>query len=861
MMSADAVLHWSEVAFDAAFAPGPASPVPFFRNLAIVHVAMYDAVNAIDRSHDPYFANVHASSGASMEAAAAQAAHNTLSALYPSQQTTFDAALAEDLVGIPPGRANQGIEVGKEVARQILEWRSTDGSDMPGTFSLPDEPGNWQPTGAPAAFVHAGSITPFAVESTSQFRPDPPPSLASAEYAAGFNEAKELGGATSTARTTAQTNAAMAWRTPFSLQKAWFVDIAAEVAQARGNSLPENARLFAMLGVANNDTLQTTFASKYHYGLWRPVTAIQRADEDGNPDTVADPSWTPLHPATPPYPTYAGNAAGVGATFATVLSNYFGSDDIGFDIQWPDTVGGPRSYASFSQAAQETADSRIWGGIHFRFDSLAGEYVGTHVADHVLDNFFQPRKHGMPWFAGGGQALGSNSRALELGDLDGDGDLDVFVGCGNWQGGPSCTESQVWLNDGSGQFTQGWSGGTPSVAHVALGDLDNDGDLDAFLGKVSVSNSTPQLRPSEIWLNDGQGTFADTGQRLDDAAFAVALGDVDGDGDLDAVTGSVTGSVIVANSKIWLNDGTGHFADSGQHPAAGCWSFAVTLGDVDGDQDLDALFGCGSSGGNHGGRLADVLYLNDGTGEFTDSGQEFRSVSTYGAQLGDLDLDGDLDAILVHGDQRGGNLADEVWVNNGNGTFTDSGQRLGRLTGRSVRLGDLDDDGDLDAVVGNGITLGSVTGQANVVWLNDGSGVFTSWQELGNAATSAVALGDLDNDGDLDAVFGNIDQGNQLWFNTPLAAGDANRDGQFDSADLVQVFQAGKYEDDVEDNSTWEEGDWNGDGDFDSGDLVTAFQEGLYERQSSAASNAVVAVVDWLFAKEGSIRRKRAFVA
>ena len=219
--------------------------------------------------------------------------------------------MTEDLVGIPVGRANQGIEVGKEVASQILQWRSTDGSDLPGTFSLPDDPGNWQPTGAPAAFVHAGSITPFAVESTSQFRPDPPPSLASAEYAAGFNEAKELGGATTTARTTVQTNAAMAWRTPFAIEKAWFVDIAAEVAQARGNSLPENARLFAMLGVANNDTLQTTFASKYHYGLWRPVTAIQRADEDDNPDTEADATWTPLHPGTPPYPTYAGNAAGV----------------------------------------------------------------------------------------------------------------------------------------------------------------------------------------------------------------------------------------------------------------------------------------------------------------------------------------------------------------------------------------------------------------------------------------------------------------------------------------------------------------------------------------------------------------------
>ena len=409
LMSGDAILHWNKVAVEAAFAPGPPSPVPFFRNLAVVYVSMFDAVNAIDRSYAPYFADVQASGDASMEAAAAQASHDTLSALYPDQKATFDAALAEDLVGIPPDGAQQGIEVGQEVANQILAWRSTDGSGTPATYSLPPEPSNWQTTGGAAAFVHAASITPFAVDSSSQFRPSPPPSLTSVEYATDFNEAKALGQAESTSRTMAQTNAAMAWRTPPSIEKAWFVDIAGEVAEARGNSLPENARLFALLGVANNDTLQTTFESKYHYGLWRPVTAIQRADEDGNADTVPDPTWTPLHPATPPYPTYAGNAAGVAATFATVLNRFFGSDNVSFDIQWPASVGGTRSYASFGEAAQETADSRIWGGIHFRFDSVAGQQVGTNVGDHVFENFFQPAEHGRV-----------------LGDANLDGQFDQF---------------------------------------------------------------------------------------------------------------------------------------------------------------------------------------------------------------------------------------------------------------------------------------------------------------------------------------------------------------------------------------------------------------------------------------------------
>ena len=340
---------------------------------------------------------------------------------------------------------------------------------------------------------------------------------------------------------------------------------------------------------------------------------------------------------------------------------------------------------------------------------------------------------------------------------------------------------------------------------------------------------------SEIWLNDGSGNFVDSGQRLLDEAWSVAIGDVDGDRDLDIVTGSAVLTTRPRHSNIWLNDGTGRFADSGQAPAPSCWATAVALGDVDGDEDLDVMYGCGSSGGTSGGTLFDMLYLNDGSGNFTKSPQGLSGSSTFGLQFGDLDLDGDLDVFVVHGDQRGGNFADEIWTNDGTGMFSKTSQRLGRSNGRAVRLGDLDDDGDLDAVVGNGTTLeniGNVKGQPNVIWLNDGKGNFSEWQEMGNAATSAAALGDLDNDGDLDAVFGNIDQHNDVWFNTPQIAGDANHDGRFNTADIIQVLQAGEYMDGVEDNSIWEEGDWNGDGDFDNLDLVTALQEGLYQRQS-----------------------------
>jgi hypothetical protein len=219
------------------------------------------------------------------------------------------------------------------------------------------------------------------------------------------------------------------------------------LAEASGNSLAENARLFAMLGVANNDALQTSFASKYEYGLWRPVTAIQRAGEDGNPATDPDPSWTPLHPSTPPYPTYAGNAASIGASFATVLSTYFGSDNISFDIQWPQTEGGPRTYGSFSEAAGESANSRIWGGIHFRFDSVAGEFVGSNVADYVIENYFQPVKRGSrPQSLDSGQNPGSNTRALEFGALVADSSNLILA----LQGGndaPAATPAAIKLGE------------------------------------------------------------------------------------------------------------------------------------------------------------------------------------------------------------------------------------------------------------------------------------------------------------------------------------------------------------------------------------------------------------------------------
>jgi hypothetical protein len=393
------VSEWNQALFSVGLPGGPAASHP----AAILHIAMFEAVNAIERAYTPYRFDLRASRGASTEAAAAQAAHDVLTALFPTHQATFDTLLDSQLANLPAGREKQGIAIGHAAAQAVLEWRQNDGwpaTIVPDpTYVLPLTPGNWQPTPPAfsfATFTFLPKVTPFAIQSSTQFLPPPPPTLTSDRYAKDFNETKTLGLATSMVRTPEQTEialriAAVGLFTTSGLE-IWF-KVAADVARTHDMSLVDTARLFAFVGVAEHDGLQTSVTSKFAYGLWRPVTAIQRADEDGNPLTDPDPAWLPLL-STPTYPSYAGNASCLAAASARALQLALGSDEVPFSVTWvgiPPTPDVTRNYDRFSDLAEEFARSRIYGGIHYQFDSDASQAACPKVAEYAFAHYMIER--------------------------------------------------------------------------------------------------------------------------------------------------------------------------------------------------------------------------------------------------------------------------------------------------------------------------------------------------------------------------------------------------------------------------------------------------------------------------------------
>ena len=400
LMAADVVLEWNAIALETTRTlPAPQIVPPRqARLLAMVHGAVFDAVNSIERTHRPYLLKVGGPRWASTEAAAAVAAHDVLTGLVPARQAAYDASLAASLAGVPDGAAEDaGAAVGHAVAAAVLAARQGDGIDAPASYTPGTGPEAWQPTtpGAAALLPQFATVTPFAIDSPSQFRAAPPPEITSAEFTAAFEEVKALGAANSTTRTAEQTDIARYWAGPLGTVQppGQWNRIARTVATAQGNSLAENARLFAMLNFGMCDGLIASWDSKYTYNYVRPVTAIRNAGSDGNPDTEADAAWSPLL-GTPGHPSYTSAHSTISAAAATLLGEFFGTDAVSFSDTSEAAAGGAtitRSFDGFWEAAEEAGASRVYGGIHWQFDNQAGLTAGRNLGGYIAETALRPR--------------------------------------------------------------------------------------------------------------------------------------------------------------------------------------------------------------------------------------------------------------------------------------------------------------------------------------------------------------------------------------------------------------------------------------------------------------------------------------
>lgn len=393
--SVNPVVEWNRTLLVIVRTPGaqPATVHPT-RSFAIMHAAIYDAVNAIDGTHKTYLVGLFGvPRSASQDAAAAAAAHEVLLALYPAFQAALDAVLEQSLAQIPGGNDKlQGVAIGQTVADRLLALRSNDGSDAkPIPFVFGNAPGDYQstPPNFPKQpqFTHWSRVTPFTLERASQFRLGPPPELTSDTYTDAFNEVKSLGIAKSTTASADQALTGRFWNG--AIQNYWN-EIAQAVSVTHNLTTAQNARLFALLNLTLADGVIAFYDTKYTYNFWRPVTAIRAADTDNNPDTAADPNWLPEVGKTTPDPSYPGAHAVISTAAARVLTSFFKRDHFNFNVTSEVLPGVERSFSRISAAAEEATLSRIFAGVHFRFDLTTGQRLGHEVAEFVVDNFLTP---------------------------------------------------------------------------------------------------------------------------------------------------------------------------------------------------------------------------------------------------------------------------------------------------------------------------------------------------------------------------------------------------------------------------------------------------------------------------------------
>jgi hypothetical protein len=388
--SAKVITDWNALAVTTLAGDTTKQPIEDFLYLGFVQAAVYDAVVGVEGRYAPYRFHAHAPRGTSAQAAAVAAAHEVLVTYSPYAQATLDAAYAASLAQIPDGKAKtHGIAFGTRAADHLIRLRANDGRNAPILFTQPPAPGVWRPT--PPAFLPMsapwlGFVTPLLARSPLQFGPPAPPALTSARYTRDFNEVKAFGSLTSTARTPAQTDTALFFSGSALVQ--YNSGLRDQVA-VRHLDIVEAARMFAAVDMSVADALITVWRAKYDYGFWRPITAINLADTDGNPATIADPTWVPLL-TNPPYPEYPSGYNVVNSTVSHGLEELFETRHLQLTLISTAVPGVQRFYDSGRAERRDVVDARMWLGIHFRFADTAARDMGLRLTDWTLDHYFQP---------------------------------------------------------------------------------------------------------------------------------------------------------------------------------------------------------------------------------------------------------------------------------------------------------------------------------------------------------------------------------------------------------------------------------------------------------------------------------------
>ncbi|WP_426612518.1 vanadium-dependent haloperoxidase [Bradyrhizobium sp. McL0616] len=373
---ADVIMDWNAKG-DAIAAERQVPPAQQSRAMSMLHIAMFEAVNAIERRYAPYKLSLSADHSTSKEAAAATAAYEILLSIYPDQRNVLDTALAASLSGIPEtdGKA-KGIALGKEAANGVIALRESDGTNAQENYRPFTRPGVYVPTLIPL-FSAIGASKPWAMTSGSQFRPGPPPALDSETWTRDVNEIREIGGRTSTVRTAEQTAIGRFW---FLVGPRTYNPIVRQAATAKNMDVVDCARLFALASIAGNDAVIAVFDAKYHYNFWRPITAIRNADITQNAATPREESWLPLGD-TPMHPEYPCAHCITSAAISTVLRNIVGDEFGEFSLTSPTAPGVVRKWTRLQDYSAEVANARIYSGFHYRFSTAVGKDMGMKIGE------------------------------------------------------------------------------------------------------------------------------------------------------------------------------------------------------------------------------------------------------------------------------------------------------------------------------------------------------------------------------------------------------------------------------------------------------------------------------------------------